>query len=285
MTSYDSQYPWASLSLKRECTSLCTTKRIKAFRENHALCKDDEKDVVVRVCELDEPVCRDGTLPPVQRFTFIYATLFERLGFRLPFSEFEKDLLTMLNVAPAQLHPNSWGFVRAFQIMCAGLDINPTAPMFLYFFELKQSSPKQFWVSLNSVSGRGLLTLFQSSYKGGKGAFLKILAPEHNTALLEGFPLYWTRLPTPQGARQMEELTLTERESCAKLEGLEVVFDIRKILDLEYRKVDLKLFIGICPTTHSKFQIYLLNSPLMFNLSDFIRTPDGSVTERSALPD
>jgi len=107
MTSYDSQYPWASLSLKRECTSLCTAKRIKAFRESHALCKDDEKDVVVGICELDEPVCRDGTLPPVQRFTFIYATLFERLGFRLPFSEFEKDLLTMLNVAPAQLHPNS----------------------------------------------------------------------------------------------------------------------------------------------------------------------------------
>jgi len=108
---------------------------------------------------------------------------------------------------------------------------------------------------LNSVSGRGLLTLFQSSYKGGKGAFLKILALEHNTALLEGFPLYWTRLPTPQGARQMEELTLTEREGCARLEGLEVVFDIRKILDLEYRKVDLKLFIGIHPTMHSKFQI------------------------------
>jgi len=134
MTSYDSQYPWASLSLKRECTNLCTTKRIKAFRDGQALCKDDEKDVIEGICELDEPVCRDGTLPPVQRFTFVYATLFERLGFRLPFSEFEKDLLTMLNVAPAQLHPNSWGFVRAFQILCAGLDINPTIPMFLYFF-------------------------------------------------------------------------------------------------------------------------------------------------------
>jgi len=124
-------------------------------------------------------------------------------------------------------------------------------PYVSLFFQLKQSSPKQFWASLNSVSGRGLFTLFQSSYKGGKGAFLKILAPEHNTVLLEGFPLYWTRLPTPQGARQMEELNLTERESCARLEGLEVVFDIRKILELEYRKVDLKLFIGIRPTMRS----------------------------------
>ena len=27
--------------------------------------------------------------------------------------------------------------------------------------------------------------------------------------------------------------------------GLEVIFDIRKILELEYREVDLRVFIGI----------------------------------------
>jgi len=190
MTSYDPQYPWASLSLKRECTSFCTERRIKTFRNRQALYKDDEKNVEVGTCELDEPVCRDGTLPPLQSFTYIYATLFERLGLRLPFIEFEKDVLTILNVAPAQLHPNSWTFVRAFYILCNGLGIRATLAMLLHFFELKSGSSKQLWASLNSVSGRGLFTLFQSSYKGSRGAFLKIMAPAHNPTLLEGLPLY-----------------------------------------------------------------------------------------------
>jgi len=47
-------------------------------------------------------------------------------------------------------------------------------------------------LSLSGVGGRGLLTLFQSSDKGFKGAFLKVRAPLHKPDLLEGFPLYWT---------------------------------------------------------------------------------------------
>jgi len=59
MTSYDPQYPWAPLNLKREYSTLCIEKRIKAFRGKQVLCKNDEKDVVVGTCDLDEPVCRD----------------------------------------------------------------------------------------------------------------------------------------------------------------------------------------------------------------------------------
>ena len=245
MTSYDIQYPWAPLDLKQECTGFCTEKRVQAFREKQALCKEDENDVIVGVCELDEPVCRDGTLPPRETFTFIYATLFERLGFRLPFNNFEKGLMTTLNVAPAQLHPNSWAFIRAFHILCKGLGIQPTPAMFLYFFELKSGSSRSVWYSLSGAGGRGLLTLYQSSYKGFRGAFVKILAPEHNPTLLEGFPLYWTKSLVLKRARPFEELDPADQRGCAELEGLEVIFNIRKILDLEYREVDLKLFIGI----------------------------------------
>jgi len=244
MTSYDSQYPWAPLNLKRECTGFCTERRIQTLREKQALCKDDENDVVVGLCELDEPVCRDGTLLPLQTFTFVYVTLFERLGFRLPFNDFEKGLLTALNVVPAQLHPNSWAFVRAFHILCSGLGIRPTPNMFLYFFELKNSS-KLLWTSLNGVSGRALFALYQSSYKGFKGAFIKILAPSHNPTLLEGFPLYWTKNPSPKVTRQLEDLNPADQKGCEELMGLEVIFDIRKILELEYREVDLRVFIGI----------------------------------------
>ncbi|BAT76398.1 hypothetical protein VIGAN_01439200 [Vigna angularis var. angularis] len=33
---------------------------------------------------------------------------------RLPLSVFQMDVLKTLNVAPTQLHPNSWGYIQAF---------------------------------------------------------------------------------------------------------------------------------------------------------------------------
>ena len=64
-------------------------------------------------------------------------------------------------------------------------------------------SPKQMWAFLSRVSDRGLLTLFNSSYKGFKGIFVKIQAPDHNPSLLEGFPLCWCQFPNLQTPRQL----------------------------------------------------------------------------------
>jgi len=70
---------------------------------------------------------------------------------------------------------------------------------------------KHMWSSLSSVGGRGLLNLFQSSYKGFKGGFLKIRAPPHKADLLEGFLLYWTQNPNNTSARQLSDLTSVEK--------------------------------------------------------------------------
>jgi len=170
---------------------MTTLTRIRAFRRHQTLCKSNETDVAVTTCDSDKPICRDGTLFPVppQKFTYMYVTLFTKLGLRLPFNTFEKELLTILKVSPCQLHPNSWAFIHAFQILCTHFGITPSTNMFLYLFELR-APHKQLWASLSGVSGRGLLTLYNSSYKGFKGIFIKIVALEHNPSLLEGFPLY-----------------------------------------------------------------------------------------------
>jgi len=70
--------------------------------------------------------------------------------------------MTEVNVAPAQLHPNSWVFVRAFAILCYSLGLTPFVDTFLYFFEVKDPG-KKLWASFNGVVGRVLLTLFQQS--------------------------------------------------------------------------------------------------------------------------
>ena len=49
----------------------------------------------------------------------------------LELTSFERELLTEVNVAPAQLHPNSWAFVRAFSILCNHFGHPPTVDVFL----------------------------------------------------------------------------------------------------------------------------------------------------------
>ncbi|WVY92617.1 hypothetical protein V8G54_031705 [Vigna mungo] len=50
-------------------------------------------------------------------FFYFYSCLFFDMHLRLPFIEFQIDVLRTLNVAPSQLHPNSWGYIQAFVVM------------------------------------------------------------------------------------------------------------------------------------------------------------------------
>jgi len=61
-----------------------------------------------------------------------------------------------VNVAPPQLHPNNWAFVRAFAILCHCFGHTPSVDVFLFFFEAKSPGQK-LWVSFNGVAGRVLL--------------------------------------------------------------------------------------------------------------------------------
>lgn len=195
-------------------------------------------------CELDEPVCANASTDPSGPFCFFYSTLFSKVGLRLPLSSFEKELLTVLNVALAQLHPKSWAFVWVFYVLCTHFGMVPKSNAFLYFFEMKKLH-KHMWSSLSSAGGRGLLTLFQSSYKGFKGGFLKIRAPPHKADLLEGFPLYWTQNSSNSSARQLSDLSPTKKEYCLMLEQLKAIFDTKQLLDLEFQPTSLKRYIGI----------------------------------------
>jgi len=58
-------------------------------------------------CREEELVCADESSDPEGPLCFIYSTVFRRLGLRLPFTPFKRVLLTEVNVALAQLHPNS----------------------------------------------------------------------------------------------------------------------------------------------------------------------------------
>jgi hypothetical protein len=59
-----------------------------------------------------------------------------------------------MNVAPCQLHPNSWAFLKAFQVACEGLDVVPAAGIFFCFFHVKNVSPHSL-ISISSQPNKG----------------------------------------------------------------------------------------------------------------------------------
>ena len=93
------------------------------------------------------------------------------MGLRLPFSEFQMSVLSHLDLAPTQLLPNSFAFIRAFELTCEYLKIGITLPLFIHVFHLqRQTVQGQFgWVSLKQV--KKLFKAFSESIRTFKNRY------------------------------------------------------------------------------------------------------------------
>jgi len=116
---YKTLYPWAPQNLLGEVSDYTSSKSIVALRKKKCRLGKDNDRVQIVPCGEDEPVCCDESSDPNGPFCFFYATVFKNFLLRLPLTIFEKELLTELNVASAQLHPNSWALICAFSILCS----------------------------------------------------------------------------------------------------------------------------------------------------------------------
>jgi len=135
----------------KETSYYTTHSRIRELRENgYTLSKRHEGFVKTVECRENGHLCCDESSDPDGPFCFFYAMFFKKVLLRFPLSIFENKLLTELNVALSQLHPNSWAFICAFTILCSQLGIFPNVEVFQYFFEAKHSG-RQLWVSLNGA--------------------------------------------------------------------------------------------------------------------------------------
>jgi len=158
-TDYKALYTWAPDDLLNECTTLTTFQDLEDHRGDprlynfNAFCRTHDAHISVRPGRPGEPVCVDDRPRKGNPFFFMYQTVFKHIGVRLLFTPFERELLTEINTAPAQLHPNRWAFVRAFQILCGYLGVLPFVDVFLHFFEVKKQG-KSFWVSFSGIAGR-----------------------------------------------------------------------------------------------------------------------------------
>jgi len=213
--NYKSQYPWASDELLVENSTLTTLAYWRAHvgepgvYKHDAFAKRHDAYISVRPCTPGEPVCVDDSSNNGEAFFFFYQTVFKRIGLHLPFSGFERELVTEINVAPAQLHPNSWAFVKAFGILCGYFGQPPSIDIFLHFFKVKKQG-KSLWVSFSGIAGRILLSLFQQSYKGWRGKFFRGCCTDHDRTALDGFPLYWVQKLKLTKPKTLDELPSTD---------------------------------------------------------------------------
>jgi len=82
-------------------------------------------------------------------FFYIYPCLFTDSHVCLPFDEFTIGVLRTLNVAPTQLHPNSWASLQAFQLLAEMFRLRPSPHVFLSYYSTRPFSPVK-WVFLVS---------------------------------------------------------------------------------------------------------------------------------------
>ena len=101
-----------------------------------ACLRGEEEFVCLLLCSFEDRVCDSWGLNDA-KFIFVYKTMFKDLGMRLPFTEFECGVLVQMNVAPIQLHPNSWAFVHYFEILMEFLGEEPNLNVFFSFFQVK----------------------------------------------------------------------------------------------------------------------------------------------------
>ena len=174
-------------------------------------------------------------------FFYFYQVVFKSIGVRLYFSRFERELLNEINAAPAQLYPNSWAFVKAFDILFGFLGCAPSVDIFLHFFEVKRQR-NNLWVTLSNVPGRVLLTPFQNSFTGWKGRFFKVCCSDLVPSALDGFPLYWVRETRALKSKPFKRLSLNDQVACrilAEAGG----FDAAALISLEYNAEALEKYI------------------------------------------
>jgi len=229
--------------------------------QHRAFARRHDEDIAVIPCTPREPICGDERSNNGVPFFYFYQTVFKRIGMRLPFSGFKRELLTEINVAPAQLHPNSWAFVKAFDILCGYFGQPPSVDIFLHFFEVKKQG-KSLWVSLSSITGRVILSLFQQSYKGWKGKFFKVCCSEYDCAALDGFPLYWVEEVKLTKPKSLDKLPSTDREVYQILASVGVL-DTSILISREYDAEGLTRYISMRTT----FFNYLLSASACFGFA------------------
>ena len=123
------------------CVSLVDSEFCLQLRQYHRVCNSDSEENNYELVPptSEERVCFSTRVVGDRPFFYAYDFFFGQMSITIPFTPFETNLLWSCNVAPSQLHPNSWDFIKIFQLLCREFNVPALQSLFFYFFVLTKS--------------------------------------------------------------------------------------------------------------------------------------------------
>nr|KYP54844.1 hypothetical protein KK1_001044 [Cajanus cajan] len=223
---------------------------VEALWETHRICDPSiSQKIRLEPCSASEGVYMKRSVGSPS--FYMYQSFFRDLGVCLPLTQFECDFLNYVNADPSHLHPNSWGFLRAFEVLCTVLGVEVSLRVFLSFYQLKAGAPPYGTLSLNGGKEGGLFTPYSQSYKNYREEFFRVtlvdVDPLEDGGFYFGglprFPFYWCRDPSGFHGVDPSQLTPSETAAVDALKALPRPLDCKLILSLErsaHRERDLE---------------------------------------------
>jgi len=215
---------------------------------NGSIVSLEKVNTIDRVCHRQEGA--------TEKFFYMYMCHFSQLHVRLPLDDFTMGVLCTLDVAPTQLHPNSWAYMQAFRILCQSLYLEPSPYAFLYFYDIRPRQPTT-WLSLISRQSISRLDAFSQSFKHFKDGYFKVMVKEEgkpyflNADRSTKFSFSWTGTPSRYKDMGIDELSAGDKEVVETLmkfvdklptKGLVRVYNlVHPIIDIEGICLLLKL--------------------------------------------
>ncbi|GAU35507.1 hypothetical protein TSUD_155380 [Trifolium subterraneum] len=218
----------STISTSMEISSKFTTHEfVSTFRKAVKLTDLEHENLIIT-----DPVNEGEYVTTVNaqepHYFYMYTRVIQTLNIWLPFTTFEGQMLKTMNIAPNQLHPNSWAFIKAFEVVCRDLEIVPTIGIFFCFFQVKHLSPHSL-ISLSSQANRGCFSLYASNFKHYRDTFARFRCGEGFSDLLfvefdePLFPFYWSSSPRLIRGTKVETLNEYEREAVKFLATFKVM--------------------------------------------------------------
>jgi hypothetical protein len=206
---------------------------------------------VVLPCGVDEWICDPKMVGTQDESFMIYMRV------TIPFTPFEMWVLKFLNVAPSQIRPNSWAFIRGFEILCMALDLEPIVAAFLYFYGRKDVN-KGTWITISAHPGRKLFPAYASNFKNEwQDSFAWIrgaLGCSTSSIMVDGeakFPLNWTLNPIIVMDFDFGKMTPYEKSLVCFLKRFSLL-DIHELQDRDSYVQNMDAYLREC------LQIYML---------------------------
>lgn len=110
-------------------------KTVESLQELKRFVLDSEglDRVCCLLCSTEDLVCHSAPTGSTPLF-FFHKRMLTKASIHFLFTEFECSILWCLNIAPSQLHSNSWSFVKSLKVVYEYFGIEPTIPQVFLFF-------------------------------------------------------------------------------------------------------------------------------------------------------